>query len=142
MNFNVYTNFWLVLYEDQKTRSAIFEGGAEQSAASLISKCSQGVVHLPQICSTLQPCYSSSFSVFPCLVSTIKCSPQQRSLHTTSRDTRKSIAKMDHAENSHYRKRTLTFHLLCLIIRHIIWWKSILWAITDSCPLYDWLLNV
>ena len=34
------------MYEDQKTRSAIFEGGEEQSAASLISKCSHGDVRL------------------------------------------------------------------------------------------------
>lgn len=42
----------------KKTRSAIFEGGEEQSAASLISKCCRGP-------SALQPCrlifYSASF---------------------------------------------------------------------------------
>lgn len=40
--------FWCFrhMYEDQKTRSAIFEGGGEQSAASLISKCSHGAVRL------------------------------------------------------------------------------------------------
>lgn len=41
------------MYEDQKTRSAIFEGGEEQSAASHISKCSRGAVRLSsaQLCS-------------------------------------------------------------------------------------------
>ena len=54
--------FWCSrhMYEDQKTRSAIFEGGEEQSAASLISKCSHGASAL-QPCRTL--CYSASISV-------------------------------------------------------------------------------
>lgn len=53
--------FWCSrhMYEDQKTRSAIFEGGEEQSAASLISKCSHGASAL-QPCRTL--CYSASIS--------------------------------------------------------------------------------
>lgn len=81
--------FWCSrhMYEDQKTRSAIFEGGEEQSAASLISKCSHGASAL-QPCRTL--CYSASISVCAHLLFQTK-KKKKNSSHPASLQTTSEI---------------------------------------------------